>query len=82
MGELFEGYEATARDGQFKIKSEKDMFVFLRQFITLTETSSTPYKRKAGSYLKKAHYINGKKVNRQVYGYVKRWLEKKVGKAK
>lgn len=81
MNELFENYKTIDRAGeQFKIKSEKEMFRFLRQFITLTETSSTPYKRKAGSYSKKAHYINGKKVNRQVYNYIKRWLIKQERK--
>ena len=28
--------------------------------------------KKDGTYDKKAHYINGKRVNRQVYGYIKR----------
>ena len=78
MEELFEEFEVKERAGQFRISSEKEMFSFLRQFISLTETESTPYKRKPGSYSKKAHYINGKKVNRQVYGDVKRWLEKKA----
>ena len=48
------------------------MFKFLRQFIILTEIPCTPYKYKDGTYDKKAHYINGKRVNRQVYGYIKR----------
>ena len=63
-------------EGQFKIKSDAEMFKFLRQFIILTEIPCTPYKYKDGTYDKKAHYINGKRVNRKVYGYIKRWLKK------
>jgi hypothetical protein len=80
MEKLFDEFEIKERTRQFRISSEKEMFAFLRQFISLTETESTPYKRRPGAYPKKAHYINGKKVNRQTYGYVKRWLEKKARK--
>lgn len=78
MEKLFDKeFEVSAKiNEQFKLKSDVEMFKFLRQFITLTETECTPYKYKRATYEKKAHYINGKKVNRQVYHYVKRWLAK------
>ena len=61
-------------DDRIKIGSDSEMLIFLKQFITLTETDCTPYKHKKSSYNKKAHYINGKKVNEQVYNYIKKWL--------
>lgn len=61
-------------DDRVKIESDEEMLIFLKQFITLTETDCTPYKHKKSTYDKKAHYINGKKVNKQVYNYIKRWL--------
>lgn len=75
MSALFDGYEPTDRLGKrFRIKSDDEMLAFLRRFVSLTETESTPYKRKPGSYPKKAHYINGEKVNEQAYSYVKKRL--------
>ena len=69
------GYSSAKPEEAAKIKNDEEMLEFLRNFIVLTETPCTPYKYKRGkTYAKKAHYINGKKVNRQVYGYVKRWL--------
>ena len=53
------------------IKTDYEMFRYLRQFITLTETDTTPYKHKSAYYNKKAHYINNVKVNRYVYNKVK-----------
>jgi len=61
---------------QFKLKSEKELLKYLKQFITISEEPITPYKYKDGYYNKKAHYINGQKVNRDVYKYIKNWLEK------
>lgn len=54
------------------IKSDYEMFRYLKQFIVLTETDETPYKHKAAYYDKKAHYINDVKVNRYIYYKVKR----------
>lgn len=53
------------------IKTDYEMIRYLRQFITLTETETTPYKHKSAYYNKKAHYINNVKVNRYVYNKVK-----------
>ncbi len=60
------------------MKSEKELFAFLRQSVSLIETESVPYKRKPGSHSKKAHYVNGRKVDRQVYGCVKRRLKREA----
>lgn len=63
------------QNNQLKFRSDADMIRFLRQFINLEELPVTNYKHKLGHYKKKGHYINGKKVNRYVYNYVKNWLE-------
>jgi len=60
---------------QVKLKNDLDMLRFFKQFIKVEEENRTPYKHKLGYYKKKAHYINGRKVNRYVYQYVKNWLE-------
>ena len=59
-------------DDRIKIGSDSEMLIFLKQFITLTETDCTPYKHKKSSYNKKAHYINGKKVKEKVNNYIKK----------
>lgn len=60
---------------QFKISSENELLNYLKQFIIIDEVDKTPYKHKPAYYNKKAHYVNGKKVNRQVYSYIKDWLD-------
>lgn len=60
---------------QTKLRTDREMFRYLKQFITLEELPRTNYKHKLGYYKKKGHYINGKKVNRYIYNYVKKWLE-------
>ena len=60
---------------QFKIKNTRELIRFLKQFIVLREDDITPYKHKPAYYNKKAHYINGQRVNRQVYAFVKNWFE-------
>lgn len=75
MGKLFEDYDSIDRGGKrFRIQSDEEMLRFLRRFLTLTETDETPYRRRPGTYPKKAHYINGEKVNEQAYSYVKKKL--------
>lgn len=71
---LFDGFDATEKIAydQLKLRSEREVLLFLKQFITLEEDELTPYRHKNGYYQKKAHYINGKKVNRQVYAAVKK----------
>ena len=59
-------------EGQFKIKSDAGGGGGGGGGGGVTEIPCTPYKYKDGTYDKKAHYINGKRVNRQVYGYIKR----------
>lgn len=74
---LFDNFVPQEKDiyDQAKIKTDREMFKYLKQFIVLEEENITRYKHKLGYYPKKAHYINGKKVNRQIFNYVKKWLE-------
>jgi len=74
---LFDNFNVQEKDiyDQAKIKTDREMFRYLKQFIVLEEENITRYKHKLGYYHKKAHYINGKKVNRQIFNYVKKWLE-------
>lgn len=64
-----------ATNSQVKFRTDTEMFRFLKQFIQLEEENMTPYKRKNGYYNKKAHYLNGKKINRYIYAYIKNWLD-------
>lgn len=77
FGEEFEIKDVDPYN-QFKLKSDREMFRYLKQFIILEELPVTNYKHKLGHYNKKGHYINGKKVNRYIYNYVKKWLESDI----
>jgi len=72
-----EEFEATHKDAykQYRIRNERDLIRFLKYFTKLEEEDTTPYKHKNGYYSKKAHYVNGRRVNRQVYNYLKKWME-------
>jgi len=74
---LFEDFETGEKYtyNQFKIRNDREVIRFLKQFIILEETPTTNYKHKLGKYNKKGHWINGKKVNQQVYNYIKNWLK-------
>jgi antirestriction protein len=68
-----EGQEAWA-----KISESVDLLHLIAEFSSVNEESKTPYKNDYAYYSKRAHYVNGRKVNRRVYARVRKYLRDRL----
>lgn len=69
---------AEDREAVARISESVDLLHLMAELSSVDEESTTPYKNDYAYYFKKAHYVNGRKVNRQVYARVRKYIRDRL----